>query len=120
MTQAAAVCGLRWLLGPRRLREFYDEDGEAVFVKTKQETGVSLLGVVMLCLLGASAALSLDVAAAKAEAVPTGFLGFSSSAIALFIVRALFFVARDIFGRCRFSKYGVGLAHLPSSSTLII
>jgi len=115
VTQNAVVRGTRWMLGPRRFCEFYDEEGEAVFVVASQktaETGVSLLGVTVLCLFTANAVLSVDVAMAKAEAVPNGLISFSSSAIALFTVRALFFVSRDIFQHYRLSQYGVGLALL--------
>jgi len=111
VTQTTVVTVLRRLLG-RRLCEFYDEESEAVFVRAKSQMGMSLLGVTMLCLFAANTVTSVDVAMAKAEAVPNGCISFSSSAIALFAARALFFVARDVFMRCSLSQYGVGLVLL--------
>lgn len=111
VTRTLVVRGLRRLLGAR-LCTFYDEESEAVFVAAKSQVGMSLLGVAMLSLFTASTVLSVDVALAKMEAVPNGYISFSSTAIAMFAVRALFFVARDIFARFGLSKYGVGLVLL--------
>jgi len=87
---------LRSLLG-ERLAEFYDEEGEAWLVEVKGKVRMTLLGVVLICLVSLNFALNFDVVLAKAEASQDAFLNFSSSALALFAIRSLFFVVRDFF-----------------------
>ncbi|CAJ1330352.1 unnamed protein product [Effrenium voratum] len=96
VTDSPAVRVLRTLLG-ERLGEFYDEDGEAILVDVKGKYRLSLLGVVLLSLLFVNFLLSFDVVLAKAESFQDVFLNFSSSALALFAIRSLFFVVRDFF-----------------------
>jgi len=108
VTQTAIVRSFRSLLGDR-LGEFYDEEGEAIVTTSKDKLCMTLLGVVVLCLLSADFFLALDVVLTKAEHLPNPYLSFSSSALALFAIRALFFAARDIFGRFGCVKYGIGL-----------
>jgi len=111
VTQTAVVRTLRGVLGDR-LGEFYDEEGEAVLTIFRKKFTMTLLGVVVLCLVIADFLLAPDVVLAKAEVLQNGYLNFSSSALAVFAVRALFFVARDIFNRFTFTKYGIGLVLL--------
>lgn len=109
VTQTTIVVWSKKLLGDR-LGEWYDEEGEAVFMRdTKGKLCVTLLGVVVFSLLAADFVFALDVVLTKADKLPNAYLNFSSSALAVFAVRALFFVARDVFGRFSFAKYGVGV-----------
>lgn len=107
VTETKVVGVLRSILGDR-LAEFYDEDGEAVFVVSKDKYNVTLLGVVLLCLCSANSFLGLDVALTKAEQLPDLYLNFSSSALSVFAIRSLFFVARDVFSQFSLTSYGVG------------
>lgn len=96
VTESAIVRFLRLLLG-ERLGEFYDEEGEAILVDVKGKYRISLLGVALLCLFAVNFLLSFDVVLAKSEASDDVFLNFSSSILALFAIRSLFFVVRDFF-----------------------
>jgi tellurite resistance protein TerC len=108
VTETKVVGLLRTFLGDR-LAEFYDEDGEAIFVVSKDKYSVTLLGVVLLCLCSANSLLGLDVALTKAEQLPELCLNFSSSALSVFAIRSLFIVARDVFSQFSLTSYGVGL-----------
>eukprot|EP00439_Symbiodinium_sp_Y106_P048619 s4925_g6.t1 len=71
--------------------------GRAWLVEVKGKVRMTLLGVVLICLVSLNFALNFDVVLAKAEASQDAFLNFSSSALALFAIRSLFFVVRDFF-----------------------
>mmetsp|Transcript_86022 Transcript_86022/g.200009 ORF Transcript_86022/g.200009 Transcript_86022/m.200009 type:complete len:470 (+) Transcript_86022:135-1544(+) len=111
VTQTAIVRGFRSLLG-ERLCEFYDEEGEALIAVNKGKHGMTLLGVVVLCLLVANFFLGFDIVLTKAEELPNAYLSFSSSALATFATRAMFFAMRDVFSRFCYARYGIGLALL--------
>lgn len=96
VTDSFVVRFLRWALG-ERLAEFYDEEGEAILVEVKGKYRISLLGVVLLCLFAVNFLLNGDVVLAKSEAFNDVFLNSSSSILALFAIRSLFFVVRDFF-----------------------
>mmetsp|Transcript_9015 Transcript_9015/g.21418 ORF Transcript_9015/g.21418 Transcript_9015/m.21418 type:complete len:500 (-) Transcript_9015:52-1551(-) len=111
VTQTAIVRSFRSLLGAR-LGEFYDEEGEAVFAVQKGKYCMTLLGIVVICLLSADFFLAFDVMLTKAEELPNPYLSFSSSAMAMFTVRAIFFAMRDLFSRFGVVRYGLGLVLL--------
>lgn len=111
VTQAQVVRILRWCLGGR-LGEFYDEEGEAVFVQSythlvKQHC-MTLLGATILCLLASDFLLAPAAALVRLDAIPNLYVNFSSSILAMFTVRALFFVVRDALLHTGLSRYGVG------------
>lgn len=109
VTQATLVRAASRVLGDR-LGKFYDEEGEAMLAVCKGKTCVTLLSLVVLSLLTADLFLSVDVVLTKAEKLPNTHLNFGSSALALFTVRALFFVARDCFNRCGDADCAAGIA----------
>lgn len=119
VTQTATVGAFRSLLGDR-LGEFYDEEREAVLAVSGHKLRMTLLGVVVACLLSMDFFLALDVVLTKAEAFNNAYLNFSSSAVAMFAIRALFFVARDVFNRFTCAKYGIGLVLLFLGTELLI
>ncbi|CAE7575213.1 alx [Symbiodinium natans] len=96
VSESAVVRLLRGCFGDR-LGEFYDEEGEALLVEAKGKVRLTLLGVVLICLVVLNVGLNFDVVLAKSEATPDAFINFSSSALALFAIRSLFFVVRDFF-----------------------
>lgn len=111
VTQSAAVRWLSRCMGDR-LGKFYDEDGEAVFLWSecgRKGMQVTLLGPVILVLMGLDLLLSKDGALAKADRIPNAYLNIASSALALFTVRALFFALRGFFARhAVLSRFGLG------------
>lgn len=107
VTETLVVRVLRRLLGSR-LGEYYDEEGERIFMVGKQGFCMTLLGAVIICLLASDWLLSLDVALLKSEKMTNAFLELSSSAVAAFAIRALFFVVRDVFDTHGLAKYSLG------------
>jgi len=119
VTDTAVVRVLRSLLG-NRLGEFYDEEGEALLETAKGKSRVTLLGVVVLCLTGLNCISSLDVVLTKVESDADAFLNFSSSAMAMFAVRSLFFVSRDLLCRFHLAKRGIGFGLLVLGAEVLL
>lgn len=111
VTESVVVRFLRCILGDR-LGEFYDEEGEAILVEVKGKYRLSLLGVVLLCLFVVNFLLSFDVVLAKSEMFNDVFLNFSSSILALFAIRSLFFVVRDFFNLSSITRSTLALVLL--------
>lgn len=119
VTQNPIVRAASSLLG-RRLGMFYDEDGEGVLAESGGTHCITLLAVVVASLLSADAILNFDVALVKSELLPNAYVDFSSSVMALFVVRALFSVARDVFSTHSLTRWGVGLAILFLGSEMLL
>eukprot|EP00405_Crypthecodinium_cohnii_P039523 CAMPEP_0206535356 /NCGR_PEP_ID=MMETSP0325_2-20121206/6087_1 /ASSEMBLY_ACC=CAM_ASM_000347 /TAXON_ID=2866 /ORGANISM="Crypthecodinium cohnii, Strain Seligo" /LENGTH=583 /DNA_ID=CAMNT_0054032325 /DNA_START=62 /DNA_END=1810 /DNA_ORIENTATION=+ len=107
VTQSVLVRVFRTLLG-NRLAEFYDEDDEGLFVQVKGRLCVSLLFVAVWGIILLDSLISMDMALLKMERIPNGFLDISSAAIGGLIVRAGFFVVRDIVNIFALEKYCLG------------
>jgi len=126
---------LRWILGDR-LSEKYDESDEgAMFVYTeKGRLQVSMLLVVTLCLEVSDIMFALDSVSAKVAQIPDQYIAFSSSVIAMYGLRAMFFIVKDMVDMFDLLKYGlcailvfIGIElmfahyiHLSSASVLIV
>lgn len=108
ITQTKVVRVLRHCLGDR-LCDFYDEEGEAIFVISSGKVCMTMLGVVVLCLLSTDFFFGADGIMVKSARISNGYVNFSSSVIALLTQRALFFVVRDIFTRISLARYGLGV-----------
>lgn len=108
VTQTPAVRATKYCLG-ECLGEFYDEECEAVFVTGDKKVCVTLLGLVMVSLLATDFVFAPHVINAKLGEIPNYYICFSSSTVALFAVRALFFVLKDWVARFSHMKYGVGV-----------
>ena len=79
---------------------------EAVFVTGDKKVCVTLLGLVMVSLLATDFVFAPHVINAKLGEIPNYYICFSSSTVALFAVRALFFVLKDWVARFSHMKYG--------------
>lgn len=108
VTQTSVVHVLRCLLG-ERLGEFYDEEGEAIILFTGKKVCVTLLGVVIACLLTVDLLFGPDATLVKLDLTQNPYLSFSSSILALFTLRALFSVFRDILSHLSHARYCTGL-----------
>jgi len=108
VTQTAVVRCLRWCLG-ERLGEFYDEEGEAIFLLSGKKSCMTLLGAAIACLLTADLFFSPDATLVKLDVIPNMYVNVSSSVIALFTLRALFFVVRDILSHLSLARYCTGI-----------
>lgn len=108
VTQTPVVCFLRWFLGDR-LGEFYDEEGEAILLPAKKKYCVTFLGVAVACLLTTDVLFSSDAMLVKLDVIPNVYTSVSSSIVALFTLRALFFVIRDILSHISMARYCTGI-----------
>jgi len=111
VTQTAVVRSLRWCLGDR-LGVFYDEEGEAIIVlsgKKPCKLQVTLLGAAVACLLSTDLLFGPDATIVKLDVIPNMYVSVSSSVLALFTLRALFFVIRDILSHLSLARYCTGL-----------
>lgn len=106
-TQTPVMRALKRCFGDR-VSDFYDEEGEAVFLTSNGQVCMTMLGVVIFCLLSTDFLFGADGIMVKLEKIPNGYINFSSSVIALLTQRALFFVVRDIFTRISLARYGLG------------
>jgi len=118
VTESLAVRWMRHVLGDR-LAVFYDEENEAVIVAEKGKYRMTLLGTALFCMISTDFFLGLDVALAKSEVLNDTYLNFSSSALAMFTVRALFFVVRDFFNQSQLTSSAVAVVLLVIGSEML-
>lgn len=103
------VKGLRWCLGDRLLQG-YDEVRHSMIVFDNQgRTQVTLLFVVIVVIELSDVMFALDSVSAKVAQIPDQYIAFSSSVVAMFGLRAMFFVIQDLVTMFDLLKYGLGL-----------
>lgn len=96
--QTPAARAFKVVLG-HRLAEFYDEQDEAVFVWDRGQWRLTLLGLAIACLFGFEFGLARGVALRKQSHICNLYINLSSSALALFTLRALLVVSKDVFAQ---------------------
>lgn len=101
------VKGLTWMLGSR-LQDQYDKAGR-MLVKNKEsgQYQVTLLVVVIACLEFTDTVFALDSVSAKVAQIPDQYLAFSSSVLAMYGLRAMFFIIKDLVDMFDLLKYGL-------------
>lgn len=119
VTQTTVVRAFRWCLG-ERLGEFYDEEGEGIFVFSGKKACVTLLGVAVACLLSADLLFGPDATLVKLELIPNPYVSVSSSVLALFTLRALFSVVRDILSHLSLARYCTGIILLFVGAEMLV
>jgi len=102
----ALVRGLKWCLGSY-LSEGYDESGCRLFVWDSGQCQVTLLFIVVACLEFTDIVFALDSVSAKVAQIPDQYIAFSSSVIAMFGLRAMFFVMQDLVEMFDLLQYGL-------------
>lgn len=105
--ESRLVKGLTWMLGSR-LQDTYDKAGRMV-VKHRDSGHyqVTLLVVVIACLEFTDTVFALDSVSAKVAQIPDQYLAFSSSVLAMFGLRAMFFIIKDLVDMFDLLKYGL-------------
>lgn len=71
------------------------------------KTQVTLLFVVVACLECTDVIFALDSVGAKVAQIPQQYIAFSSSVLAMFGLRAMFFIIRDLLDAFALLKYGL-------------
>jgi len=128
------IRGLKAVLGPRLFEE-YDEQGKGLTRWAPDgKLQATLLLIVVFCLEATDILFALDSVSAKVAQIPNQYLAFSSSVIAMFGLRAMFFVVEDLVDMFHLLPYGLCLIlvfigvqlvfakwlHMPASTVCIL
>lgn len=108
LTETRLVRGLKWMLGPR-LIEDYDMKGRSMFLYEGGKLKVTMLFVVIVCLELTDLIFAVDSVSAKVSQIPDEYIAFSSSVLAMFGLRAMFFIIHDLVQMFDMLKYGLCL-----------
>jgi len=102
------IRGLKWCLG-KRFTGKYDE-GHAMLVWDKDGgLQVTLLLMVIFCLEATDILFAVDSVSAKVAQIPDQYVAFSSSVIAMYGLRAMFFLVEDLVETFDLLQYGLCL-----------
>jgi len=103
------VRSMKWVLGSR-LHDGYDEHGIRAFVYGADgKLQVTLLFIVIACLECTDVLFALDSVSAKVAQIPNQYLAFSSSVLAMYGLRAMFFIVKDLVAMFELLQYGLCL-----------
>mmetsp|Transcript_40808 Transcript_40808/g.75923 ORF Transcript_40808/g.75923 Transcript_40808/m.75923 type:complete len:444 (-) Transcript_40808:76-1407(-) len=100
---------VQWLkrcLGSR-LTESYDTEEKKIFISKDGKTQATLMVPVIFCLEMTDILFAVDSVSAKVAQIPNYYLAYSSSVIAIFGLRAMFFILRDMVDFFDLLKYGL-------------
>lgn len=93
-----------------RLLESYDLRGHSLFVRGEDgRLRATLLVLVIVCLEFTDIFFAIDSVSAKVAQIPDYYIAYSSSVIAIFGLRAMFFVVQDMVDSFDLMKYGLCL-----------
>lgn len=102
-----SVRALKWVCGSR-LMETYDEQGASFFMRNANgQLCVTMLFFVVLCLELTDILFAVDSVSAKVSQIADQYIAYSSSVIAIFSLRAMFFVIHDLVEIFDLLKYGL-------------
>ncbi|CAK0900773.1 unnamed protein product [Prorocentrum cordatum] len=90
-----------------RVQSVYDIEGKHLFVTKGQITYATMLVPVIFCLEATDILFAIDSVSAKVAQIPDVYIAFSSSAMAMFGLRAMFFVVQDLVDMFDLLKYGL-------------
>jgi len=97
---------LKACLGPR-LVDQYDTEGKGVFMFCGNKLYFTLLLPVIFCLEVTDLLFALDSVTAKSAQIPDYWISVSSSVLAMFGLRAMFFIIQDLVDCFDMLKYGL-------------
>jgi len=118
-----------------RVRSQYDPQGRLfVWCETSGRCEMTLLVPVILCLVVVDLLFAMDSVSAKVAQIPSYYIAYSSSVIAMFGMRSMFFIIQSLVDWFELLKYGlcailvfIGLelilepvVKLPASALLVV
>jgi len=107
VTDTRLVKGFKWMLGDR-LRETYDDNGPSIFAWSDQgHLQVTVLFLVIWCIEVVDIVFAVDSVSAKLTQIKSEYLSFSSTILAMFGLRAAFFIIHDLVEMFETLKYGL-------------
>lgn len=102
------IKGLKWVLGDR-FTGAYDAAGSFFTWDKSMGVRVTLLLMVTICLEATDILFAVDSVTAKVAQIPDQYIAFSSSVIAMYGLRAMFFVVQDLVEAFDLLQYGLCL-----------
>jgi len=90
-----------------RLVEKYDLDKHGFFMYDDGQYRATLLCIVIFCLEMTDILFAVDSVSAKVAQIPDYYIAYSSSVLAMFGLRSMFFIIRDLVGMFDMLKYGL-------------
>jgi len=106
VSQTYTVRTLRWILGSR-LMESYDMEGRLFPKGADGRRMMSLNFYVIVCLQVTDVLFAVDSVSAKVAQISNQYTAYSSSVMAMFGLRAMFFVLKDLVDYFEMLKYGL-------------
>lgn len=97
---------LKWCLGARLIQS-YDTQERRIFVTGDGKVQATLLVPVIFCLEMTDVLFAVDSVSAKVAQIPNYYLAYSSSVLAIFGLRAMFFLLRDMVELFDLLQYGL-------------
>lgn len=120
VTSLYSVRTLKWIFGPRLL-EKYDEEDKALFMRNSDgKICVTLLFFVVLCLELTDILFAVDSVSAKVAQIADQYIAYSSSVVAIFSLRSMFFVIHDLVDVFELLKYGLAFILIFIGSELML
>jgi len=100
---------VRWLKGvlKSRLVERYDNEGHNMFIYEEGELRATMLVPVIFCCEVTDILFAVDSVSAKVAQIPDYYIAYSSSVLAMFGLRAMFFIIHDLVDIFDSLKYGL-------------
>lgn len=92
-----------------RLLSTYDAEGRFFVVKDGRICATVLVYVV-LCLEAVDVLFAFDSVTAKVAAIPNMYLAYSSTVLACFGLRSMFFIVNDLLQYFQLLRYGIGFS----------
>jgi len=102
------VRGCKWVFG-KRLLDDYDPDGRLVVQSQDGTTQFTLLVLVVAILELSDVVFALDSVSAKIAQIPHQYIAFSSTCLAMYGLRSLFFIIKDLVEMFDLLQYGLCL-----------
>mmetsp|Transcript_44741 Transcript_44741/g.83571 ORF Transcript_44741/g.83571 Transcript_44741/m.83571 type:complete len:456 (-) Transcript_44741:19-1386(-) len=106
ISEGPTVKGIRWFLG-NRLLDNYGKEADSLVLWQDGKLSFTLLLPVVCCLEVTDVVFALDSVSAKAAQIPNYWISVSSSILAMFALRAMFFVVQDLVELFDLLKYGL-------------
>lgn len=97
---------LKWCLGDRLVEKYDLEEHRMLLVEDGKVTA-TLLALVVLCLELTDIVFAVDSVSAKVAEIPDYYIAYSSSVLAMFGLRAMFFILHDLVDVFDTLKYGL-------------
>jgi len=101
---------LKWAFGSM-IKDGYDTEGTSIIIwdRKNRRVQLSLLFVVIVIVEFSDIIFALDSVSAKVAQIPNQYIAFSSSVMAMYGLRAMFFIVQDLVEMFDLLKYGLGV-----------